>query len=427
MKGLDKLKGKLKKALPRKAHQSSTIDKQPLGQPRILKSRASSRTTSSTRSRTQFIIGLDFGTSYTKVAISGFENKYTVQLLPNTHLLPTRFFIDSVGNCTLEQSDAVDKIEVSKLKLIENKARTQDLAIMAAYCALVLKSARCWMLSKESSRLVNYEIDWLLNVGLPTESSQNSRLTTLYRKIIKSAWKFSNINDGFSLRELESYLSFGDVPDKLSSHEFSGLHEDCLSLFPEFVGQIQSYIRSPQRQNFAHLLIDVGGGTVDVAVFRVVENEGEYSYPIYGKSVKTIGAEVLNKKRESMGVKAADKWMEGEFKALIGDVITNIPSGSYVEDIHCIFIGGGASLPLYKKALDDFKDKQKSYYPLRITGLNQPYEMVDTKLSERDFHRVSVAYGLTFEPDDLGFLELGVVEKKTSYKKSENSYLLDAS
>lgn len=422
MKGLDKLKSRLKKTLIRNARNSPIEENRSLGQPRIMKKGA----VVASVHRTQFIIGLDFGTSYTKVAVSGLENIYIVELLTDQHLIPTRFFVDKNGVCNLN-SDRYKEVAVDKVKLIEGKARTADLVVMVAYCALILKSTRHWAMINESQRLANYDIDWLLNVGLPTESSQDRKLTDNYRTIMHAAWKFSTLKHNFKLQDIEDYLAFDEDPEHMSSDEFMGLDGDCLSLFPEFIGQIQSYIRSPQRQKFAHLLIDVGGGTVDVAVFRVIESDGEYRYPLYGKRVRTLGAVVLEKKRNILGRAAADKWMMSEFKAQIAEVITCIPPGRYEEDIQCIFIGGGSDLPLYKKALKEYQESQQKYYPLRVTGLRQPNELCNSNLNKNDFHRFSVAYGLTVEPDDLGYLERGIATKIKPYQKTLNAYLLDAS
>ncbi|PMG76626.1 hypothetical protein BCU83_16325 [Vibrio breoganii] len=425
MKGLNKLKSKLKNVLKSKA------EKQPAesqgytpSAPRILKTRTSKPIM---KSKTQFILGLDFGTSFTKVSISSFEDKYAVPLHEQQHIIATKFYSLANGECTLDKSKSVNEHIVQKVRLIEKRARTRDLATMAAYCALVLKQTREWVSNYHAQRLSQYDVDWLLNVGLPTESSQNNHLASDYKKIIHAAWRFSFIEQGFSLEEVQSYLDYNEQPQGIDSSQFLELDSDCLSLFPEFVAQIQSYIRSPQRQKFGHLLIDVGGGTVDMAVFRVVEEDGDFTYPIYAKSVRTIGAEVLEKERERVGNNEADKEIRKAFKKQIADMLTRIPAGGYMQDIHCIFIGGGSNIPLYQKALDEYKVLQQRHYPLRITGLTQPNELINTKLKKNDFHRVSVAYGLTFEPDDLGQLERGKVAKKTTYKKRDNDYLLDAS
>ena len=183
MKGLVKLKSRLKKTLIGNARNSPIEENRSLGQPRIMKKGA----VVASVHRTQFIIGLDFGTSYTKVAVSGFENIYIVELLTDQHLIPTRFFVDKNGVCNLN-SDRYKEVAVDKVKLIEGKARTADLVVMVAYCALILKSTRHWAMINESQRLANYDIDWLLNVGLPTESSQDRKLSDNYRTIMHAAW-----------------------------------------------------------------------------------------------------------------------------------------------------------------------------------------------------------------------------------------------
>ena len=46
------------------------------------------------------------------------------------------------------------------------------------------------------------------------------------------------------------------------------LPDDRISAFPEFSAQVTGYVQSPSRQEGLHATADVGGGTLDVTIFK---------------------------------------------------------------------------------------------------------------------------------------------------------------
>lgn len=63
--------------------------------------------------------------------------------------------------------------------------------------------------------------------------------------------------------------------------------------------------------------------------------------------------------------------------------------------------GGGANCDLFKEIFDSESEKLAEF-PIKITKLPKPDQLVAQGVSESDYDRISVAYGLSFDPFDIG-------------------------
>jgi hypothetical protein len=225
----------------------------------------------------------------------------------------------------------------------------------------------------------------------------------------------------------------GQIPDGL----------EALNVVPEFCAQVAGYQNSPQRVEGMHLLVDIGGGTLDIACFYVHNAQGTYreNLAVYSASVDPFGTHFLTKKRfiaagvsgedvapstlipsaaafaskYSVGVSEivrADLELQGRVSKLVHAALVDgrrhLRMGGVRrsplerERVKVFVSGGGADLAPYRSAVADALKR------IDFDALVDPLpENANTEwapdVSQCSFDRVSVAAGLT---EDLEALRL---------------------
>lgn len=368
-------------------------------------------------------IGLDFGTSYTKACIHYGDTRYIVDWtglsnFDDKHTLPSElsYFPDKtfqVGR------DAHAKSVVSSLKipLLERQQHQDSFDNAVNYISLVLHYIRSWWFHHHGNLAKNNALSWLVNIGAPSEKSEDDYWNSTYKKLVSDAW-------------IKSFI--GNEQESL-------LHEDDISVIPEFVAEIASYIKSPQRQSDLHLLIDIGGGTVDIVTFNIHRDDNyEELYPIFESEVANLGTHYLMAERmhgttnpvenlQSIKVLTAKEFSDEfdidlnkvknidltfieKLKKKILKVLAYTKNKRYYKSpnwqngIRTFVCGGGSQSSIYIDAIN----KVKETYTLLPINPPLPENLIANDLSKENFHRVSVAYGLSFDA-----MNLGNIRKKT--------------
>lgn len=345
----------------------------------------------------QLVIGLDFGTTYTKVVVGEERAKYAVDFGDlaerdcNGYLLPSVFSeIGEGGECVLGRKQRGSVYEHLKMKLIEGRLGDETQVRITAFMALVIRYAKDWLLREHGEVYEGLDINWLVNSGVPTESYDENELKTFYRKAVAAAYAADIGGQTITLSRCRNCLD----------SDFD--HKGVANVVPEFVAQIQGYVRSPRRREYLHTVIDVGGGTVDLTVFNVLAGyEGEWRYPIFYRAVRSLGVE-----RWRHG------WLDGKaFRhrmiCVIGGGLKYVrerkdpQSPSWKSGVPTFLTGGGAAVELYEDAVAYF-ERSDCPWQLRRTDLPIPDDINPRRLSERCYGRLAVAYGLSLDPDDFG-------------------------
>ena len=154
----------------------------------------------------QLVIGLDFGTSFSKVVIGEPRVRRAVPFAEhaigdNPYLLPSALCEESDGGkCRLGTDRQVGTVHDNlKMPLIEGDLSLDVQARAAAFLALVLRHARTWLLDTHGTIYRDMRIEWFINVGLPTDSYDDTPLKSAYLSIIRTAWTMSVSNGNTKL------------------------------------------------------------------------------------------------------------------------------------------------------------------------------------------------------------------------------------
>lgn len=243
------------------------------------------------------VIGIDFGTSFTKAAVGLRDQIYPVSwhgvlASPEHYLLPSEYSVLADGTAVLgqhPQSAPSDVRKDLKLPFIHPGVSQSSIATAAVFLALVLQYVRAWVFEYHAGKLGPAPVRWQLNIGAPCDGLEDDRLQSAYRRLAGAAWCLS-------LEPATSMMSraYGVVSDWNDS-----LLPDLtdLAVCPEFVAQIAGYVQSPQRIPGLHALADIGGGTIDIVTFIVHRIESEDTFPFLVPSVKWLGTQMLLQNR----------------------------------------------------------------------------------------------------------------------------------
>ena len=397
------------------------------------------------KQQTQCIIGLDFGTAFTKSIVRfRASDAYPINwsndiLTEEPYLLPSLFSEKSDGTCVLGfLNDAIvhENIKMGILDFNSNEASI----ISVVFLGLVLRYIRYELLITNSSIFKNYDIQWDLNIGLPTNHWDNESLKSTYQHIARCAWALSEQGSIISIQKAR------DIFDLINQTNCA-LEDHNIGIFPEFIAQISSYVKSPQRrqESYLHLLVDIGAGTIDIVTFNVHAIDDEDIFPIFEADVCKLGAHYFIKALASESENPPLAWMDRDaqensqnlsnkysipsdkllllydlfantigikIKSVLGRTkrlrYPNAPAWAY--GIPTIFSGGGCHISVYQNAMEKVKVNYK------IEGIIPPIPQdLTSKISDTDlFQRLSVAYGLSFNQFDLGKIKAkGDVENMT--------------
>jgi hypothetical protein len=409
-------------------------------------------------------IGIDFGTSYSKMAIRLLDRTFMVDwtglcATENPYLLPTQASELKSGHimaCAMP-SAALSRHGL-KVPFLNGTATENDHAWMAAYLANLLRYARAWLAFYHGKELATINPRWEVNLGLPAGSWTEKRaLAKNFSNIGRCAWALS-LEESISIKRAIQLLKFdwsANLPKRL----------EYLDVVPEFVAQVAAYMESSQRLEGIHLLVDIGGGTLDAACFFVHDPrwEDREKIPIYSADVSSLGTNYLMKQRiEAIpGVKVTFSPSDsipsaGQLAAIHHvaiDILQNVDrkvqdlvsvkTAAVVQDgktknyrapefahsgeqrpVRVFVTGGGANVPLYRSGVEQVSEK------LALRFLTTELPKLDTvEWAEPDNHpaynRMSVAAGLTLgldmlkliSPDEIPIVPPLVVTRRLDHEE----------
>ena len=404
----------------------------------VAKGAASQIPTKNDVRRSDIFIGLDFGTAFTKAAVQILDNIYPIEWsgvanLKEKYLLPTEFSEMKNKICYLGQHPSLSpEMLHSNLKssFITHSVTDADLAKAIIFVALVLQYIRAWVYHHQIEKLGAVSIGWYFNIGIPSDTLDKDRHSKNYKMLADTAWTLS-------LRP-QSEITFENAIKALSKPVQHEKDLRDVAVIPELVAQLSGYSKSARRQNGLHVLIDIGGGTVDIVTFNVHQADGDDVFPFFVSIVKPLGSYALLANRLSNSsinptaikteiqnlltveafakyssclastVKAIDqkffKFFQKEFESVLGITYSRrYPSSpNWQLGIRTFVSGGGASIPGYIDSIN--KSKRPANCPLLIMDLPPHPKLANLNENFNNYSRISVACGLAVDAFSLGLI-----------------------
>jgi len=387
----------------------------------------------------QLIIGLDFGAAFTKVIIGDHRVRYAVPFdvsadSSNPYLLPSILGINENNSCTfVSGSESTSDSSSLKLPILDNTYNDDDLLRISAYLALVFRSSREWLLDRYSKRYGRYQIEWLVNAGLPLVGTKNGKLTDLYNKLLHTAWVISVLPGPITLNRIRRFMNadvsaFDAFP---ATYKAKIIAKESIATLPAVAAQVYGCAHSHTESEGLHLLIDVGAATFNIATFDCGEsNTDEISCSLYSSAAESIGVCYLLKRRyenlqlanheinlfkdipdthtfsqahdlTDKDIKFADTLYSGDVAKQINKVLDETKNLYCTDSIFwesgvpTVICGGGSHLEILEAIQHSFENKPAPH-KIQTIGFGAPDDLMVENLPVRSFDRLSVAYGLSF-------------------------------
>lgn len=403
-------------------------------------------------------VGVDFGTSFTKVAyrvLGGSRQVFPVVLSPNSEMpyaLPSlvafngrEVLYGDAANFFLKDKPWSDGVRYMKILFagdVDEKYRDNDLDtrfreycsrqvlnrallkpgyMVAAYLAWIFRKIKNCLGKKFEAESITYNF----NICLPIDTFEEENVRGEFQRainiasIIEKDWDEEN---GLWLLEKAAAL-WNCTAD-------SELEGATVHLIPEAVAQMASYVNSLSAENKIHGVIDFGAGTTDFSIFNLCEDDEEgkcvfwynaITFPGGMEKVESSVARLFEKRNDPLdypklqhvmanivGEKQEIRqevkeqleaiWKKSRFPAWGAAYGKRKKGSEWKKDKVKVFVcGGGSSLP-YVKEIFGRCWYEESWGPYEVVSHFSPSDFGGRP---EDFSRLSVAYGLTFPRPEL--------------------------
>lgn len=379
-------------------------------------------------------VGLDFGTAFTKACVQVRNSTYVVHwdgcvksAPSSSFLLPSIFSELSDGTCSLGVFAGAKQHSDIKMALLGKPAANDNLAA-TVFIALATRYIRAWLFTDHRDVVDGFRLDWSLNVGLPSSSWDDPVTCGLYKQLALAGWRLGSSPGPVTFAAAQTMLSVEKAEQPMPGQ----IDAEMVATFPEFGAQVHSYRSSAQRQRDLHLLVDIGAGTVDIVTFHIGGGEDSEINCILEPIVKKSGTHILLGYRAQTGLLTNSTWddsvaafNQAEFESAFG-LKTGLLRGvqdhfaemlhlsirrvlhltkenryetspAWSEGVPFFLSGGGRRVDAYREAI------RRSRMDRRLIELSlpTPEDVVLGKMNAGQFHRLSVAHGLSFTAENL--------------------------
>jgi hypothetical protein len=401
------------------------------------------------RDTLDLVIGLDFGTAATKVVVRSpfYAGGRAVAVSfgelghqSSPYLLPTRVWSQFDGGFALTPRGEGAWLTGLKLSLMNLGSKTREagpleegeadrLAPAVGYLALVLAETQARVIATERETWGRFDIRWALNLGIPSAGYDDTPTRVVFRRAARAAWALSQAGGAVSSIRAAALLRRDDAMTP----------NPAIEVVPEVAAQAVGYARSALRDPGLHLLVDVGATTLDICAFVLHRADGRDRYELLTATVERLGVRELHQARvdalscravvvddflapvpETMaeyhpGCACSRRDVDGEFRGrgcrlIMRDLVLlkrdrDPNSPRWKSGLPVFLCGGGSNMWLYSQVVRDADEEFRRgtiAAGLHRRTLPKPAQLANDELDETLFHRLSVAYGLSFDALDIG-------------------------
>ena len=399
-------------------------------------------------------IGIDFGTSFTKVGYRdvGAEESGIVTFdagVASGAMIPSIVSVDPSGNLSLGElgtGNDVTIVRYLKMRLaglsadgplpVFDGVDLNDTGVIRAlsswFLATVISRARDWIHIHETERFIGRKPQWSANVGLPVEH-YDSQTIGVFQTALAVAWDWATHDDVPSRLDelLAKYRETAPSVDPATT--------DCHAI-PEMAAAVQSFITSREAAPGIYVYFDIGGGTVDGVAFYYMNRDGERRVNFYSGKVAALGVEILTARLRTAGIALPNNALMNKetsdavqlvlapfgncIQKLVAHIVMTaktkdnpwirrpcppglLPSDpSTVPPLPVFVGGGGAGSEWYRERIlsthKDFQHWNVGIPPYKLTELPKPSDLRMNGLGDNLFRRFAVAYGLSIPHPEFG-------------------------
>lgn len=428
-------------------------------------------------------LGIDFGTSFTKVCyrdigteesvVAAIGDELRQTLLPSIVLISREGFLSlDIEGKKQQDSVAVDylKMRLAGSPIATRTPPSEDLnlndqtvvkALAAWFLAAVIVRTQNWIDLNEEERLKNRDLVWSANVGVPVEHYDSEALVT-FEEVLGVAWLW--VKDGGIPDTVQNASDLYLTTCNRLRSEVSDFHA-----VPEIAAAVQSFVMSREATPGIYIYFDIGGGTTDGVAFNFLNDAGERQINFYSGKVEPLGISAIGEALQGHAhthidinilerlLDCSPKSVRDEYalriRQLVGFVIMTAKRKDgrnwrvdafqdsefrrkYIGQLSrermkplIVFLGGGGSISEWYRSTigsthEEFKHFNAGIPPYKILSVPTPK---DLRVPEgNDFTRFAISYGLSIPfgegPDIRLPSQFADAEKPRQWEPSVVSY-----
>jgi hypothetical protein len=245
-------------------------------------------------------IGIDFGTSYSKVCFN--ENRQINTVFFNSSeykpsLLYYNYQNKVIHYISPQNKTGIEQIEYFKYSMIDNSlprskylvderlVSSPEMLCSIFYIACLIKESKLYITQLYKERNINLVPDWSITMGVPIDNYENEN-KSLYDKILHIAIKLSDTlqNTSIGLQQLNNFYQ------ENTDIEIPGFKESPFNTLPEIYAECLSFLQDRNVPFGVYAVVDIGGATVDMAV---IYKETANKFSIVSKDTQPLGIEIV--------------------------------------------------------------------------------------------------------------------------------------
>jgi len=382
-------------------------------------------------------IGLDFGTSSTKVIVRmPYESTEPAIAIPapehcrsggHPYLWRTAVWLDESGSFKAYAGGSSVLVDDLKWGMIERRTRecvvressptterVTRIDAATAYVAYVIRYTEGWLLRNRERLFRGRAPVWFVNIGVPASNYDDQELFAEYRLSAAAAFSLAHSHEAVCADTVKTFLRNEDVKKAAGFAEAAA--DLGVAIIPEVAAGATGFAKSDESTTGLYLMADVGAATLDVCMFRLHKNLTEPDrYLLLETHVQALGVEAYHSFRKEGRTdrgfaEQCDRCLrEVIWKAKLNRDPKNFcwrPGG----DLPVFLLGGGAGHRLHRavvESLDPWLKQHAGSQGIRLVSSPTPECDLPEPVDDDWFDRMAVAWGLSFPPTDAGGIEPG--------------------
>jgi hypothetical protein len=248
-------------------------------------------------------VGIDFGTSFTKVCFSESQSSHIFVPFNGSEYKPSIIYYDFINKIFYynkpDGANNIEIIEYFKYSMISDSLpRNENLLKETMPCrpeilcslffiACLIKETGEYITGYFTKKAGEINIDWSFTMGVPIENYDNKN-KFLYDRILNIADKLSKELTKYSAT-LNSLLDYYTEFQNINLPLFG---QSNINTLPELYAASLAFLKDRNIDSGVYILMDVGGGTVDMAILY---KESHSVFSVTSKDIKPLGIEIVSK------------------------------------------------------------------------------------------------------------------------------------
>lgn len=281
----------------------------------------------------------------------------------------------------------------------------------AAYLGYVIRYAKGWLLSNRASWFRRRNPRWIVQVGLPAKSCDETHLAIAYRRMVLAGMRLSQSPNEVTFSDAAAMLGRDDVVRASTSNEKS--LEQGVAVFPEIAAATTSFSKSNERANGLYLIVDVGAMTMDVCAFYLGRKQGGDTYSVFAADVRPLGVEARHWFLQNG---RSDDAFRTQISRCLHEVVAKTkrenwkaPEFRRGNDLPFFFVGGGSNSHVHEERLNEigaWMNENYAHDGLRRLEISVPTAIdmagIEGGRNPYGLSRLFVALGLSYPDSEIG-------------------------